>query len=527
MLSDSALTIHQRLNSDLAFFMENAPLIVKDKSGNLVTFKLNQAQQHIHNCLEKQKRETGMVRALILKGRQEGCSLYMTGRNYHKVSRNRGISALLISHEGKATGNIFEFIKRYQRYIRDVLRPEEGAANRYQLVLSALESSFTAGTAGNEDVGRSGTYQLFHWSEAAYTDNAEAIVDGAMQTVPDVAGTEIVIESTANGPVGVFYEMCQAALHHKGRYQLIFVPWWWMDEYEAVYDNSPLSEEEAGYISINLSGYPKAVALRKIMWRRLKIVEFGSGEKGLRKFRQVYPANPVEAFQSTGIGLIDPIALGKARKNFGLTDDNAPLIAGVDSAGSGEASDRTIIALRRGRVLEDVIKVPKMQNMDMALAGVISNLINTRRLDMVFVDVGYGHGTIDRLHEMGYRTKVMPVAFGEQALRPDVYMNKRSEMIIEAAEWVNNGGVRIPDDDEVHSDFAAMPLDETTSNGLKYIKSKKDIRKVLGKSTDIYDAFALTFAYPVRREIAGGQGGRRTAVRKAQSPLSSLRRLRG
>jgi hypothetical protein len=206
-LSNEALAVHHRLNTDLPFFMEKAPIIVKNKKGELVTFRLNRAQQHIHACLEKQLRETGKVRALILKGRQEGCSLYMTARNYWKCSRNRGVSSLLISHDSKATDHLFSMVKRYQKYINPVLHPLEGAANRYQLVLAELESSFSAGTAGNEDIGRGGTHQVMHWSEVAYTKNAELIQDGAMQTVPNAPGTEIVMESTANGPVGLFYNM--------------------------------------------------------------------------------------------------------------------------------------------------------------------------------------------------------------------------------------------------------------------------------------------------------------------------------
>ena len=513
-LSPAELAVHHRLNSDLPFFMERAPLIVKDKKGDLVTFRPNRAQQHINACIDKQMRETGKVRALILKGRQEGCSLYMTARNYWKCTRNRGVSVLLISHDGKATDHLFSMVKRYQKYIHPVLKPEEGAANRYQLVLSSLESSFSVGTAGNEDIGRGGTHQVMHWSEVAYTKNAELIQDGAMQTVPNTPGTEIVLESTANGPVGLFYNMCDAALHNKGEYQLIFVPWWWMEEYEEADRGQPqYTEEEAEYCAQNLGEYPEKVARRKMLWRRAKIFEFGGSvslERGLRKFRQVYPANPVEAFQASGVGLVSPAAIMYARKNFALSDPGAPLIMGVDSAGGGEESDRTILAFRRGRVFEEYISVPKMPNMDMALAGVIVNEIKKRGVDMCFMDVGFGHGTIDRLHELGYRRVVQPVGFGERALRPDVYMNKRSEMLIDAAEWINNKGVRIPDSDELHSDLAAVPIDETTSNGLKYIKPKKDIKKLLGgKSTDIFDAFALTFAYPVRKAggLAGGAGG--------------------
>ena len=540
-LSNEALAVHHRLNTDLPFFMEKAPIIVKNKKGELVTFRLNRAQAHIHACLERQLKETGKVRALILKGRQEGCSLYMTARNYWKCSRNRGVSSLLISHDSKATDHLFSMVKRYQKYINPVLHPEEGAANRYQLVLAELESSFSAGTAGNEDIGRGGTHQVMHWSEVAYTKNAELIQDGAMQTVPNAPGTEIVMESTANGPVGLFYNMCDAALHSKGEYQLIFVPWWWMEEYEEMDRGETLTEEEEEYANNNLGEYHPDVVRRKIAWRRAKIFEFGGSvnfERGLRKFRQVYPANPVEAFQASGAGLVQPDAIMAARKNRTITDDNAPLILGVDSAGGGDASDRTILAFRRGRVFEEYIKVPKMPNMDMALAGVIVNEIRKRGVDMVFVDVGFGHGTIDRLHEMGYRRMVQAVGFGERALRPDVYMNKRSEMLIDAAEWINGRGVRMPDDDELHSDLAAVPIDETTSNGLKYIKPKKDIKKLLGgKSTDIFDAFGLTFAYPVRKQTSGavGSGGKGASGNMAdggwakkggggKSPLKSRRR---
>ena len=539
-LSSEALAVHHRLSSDLPFFFEKAPVLVKDKKGDIVTFRLNRAQRHIHACLERQLKETGRVRALIVKGRQEGCSLYLTGRNYWKCSRKKGVSALLISHDAKATDHLFSMIKRYQKYINPVLAPVEGTANRNQLVFSELESSFSVGTAGNEDIGRGGTHQVFHWSEVAYTKNADLIQDGAMQTVPNAAGTEIVLESTANGPVGLFYNMCDAAIHGKGEYQLIFVPWWWMDEYEEVDRGLPLTEEETEYAAVNLSEYPEAVMRRKMMWRRGKIFEFGGSvnmDKGLRKFRQVYPANPVEAFQASGVGLVSPAAIMAARKNITLTDENAPLIMGVDSAGGGEDSDRTIIAFRRGRHFEEYISVPKMPNMDMALAGVVVNEIKRRKVDMCFIDVGFGHGTIDRLHELGYRRVVQAVGFGERALRPDVYMNKRSEMLIEAAEWINGRGVRIPDSDELHSDLAAVPIDETTSNGLKYIKPKKDIKKLLGgKSTDIFDAFALTFAYPVRKSVSGAVGrgmngslGSEAGWQKkdgGKSPLSSRNRKR-
>jgi len=539
ILPPELMEIDSRLTNDLAYFCREAPMMVLDKRGRLVVFEFNRAQQYIHSRLEEQKKKTGMVRALILKGRQEGCSLYLTARNYHAINRIPGHSALLISHQGKATGHLFSMIKRYHDHLIPALRPETKAANVNQLKLENLESQISVGTAGNEEIGRSSTNQRFHWSETHYTDNAQRIQDGAMQTIPDLPGTEIVLESTANGPTGLFYNMCMDALHGRGKYQLIFVPWWWMDEYEEKEDDrSALTEEEEAYLKENLSEYKLDQARRKMLWRRNKILEFATGaggiwERGLSKFREVYPANPIEAFQSSGDKLIKASAITAARKSH-ITDESAPVVIGVDSAGNGATADRTVIAVRQGRHWLDVIYVPKQPNMDMAVAGVIIREINNRGADMCFVDVGYGHGTVDRLHELGYQRKVQGVNFGEGSMRPDVFLNKRSEIIIAAADWVNGGGVRIPDLDEVHSDLAVMPLDNTTSNGLRYIPPKAEIKKIHnGKSTDIYDSFALTFSYPVRRGVSGSVGvaGRGEAVngwakKSGGSPLISQNRFR-
>lgn len=48
---------------------------IKSKSGAIIPFVFNRAQRHIHRILEEQKKNTGKVRALILKGRQQGACL--------------------------------------------------------------------------------------------------------------------------------------------------------------------------------------------------------------------------------------------------------------------------------------------------------------------------------------------------------------------------------------------------------------------------------------------------------------------
>ncbi len=488
-------------------------MYVKGKSGELVPFKLNQAQRYIHSQLEKQLATHGWVRALILKGRQQGASTYVNARFYHKAVRTPGRSVFILSHEGRTTDKLFDMVRRFQDNVSPALRPEEGKSNTRQMTFPKMNSDYAAATAGNEQAGRGFTAQLFHGSEVAYYEHAYAIQDGALKSIALAPGTEIILESTAFGPVGFFYEKCQQALHGQGDYILIFVPWYWQEEYERPDDGTELTLEEKVYAVNHFSkAFPFAAApisleraRRKMLWRRAEIVDLSTGnnpETGKAKFRTIYPSNPIEAFLSTGVGIVRPDAIEAARRaHTTLVDEVASRIAGVDPAGDGKKSDRTVITIRQGRKVERVLKYPTMRPME--LAGICARLITESHLDMMFVDRGYGEGTIDRLHELGFRTKVIGIAFNERSLYPDIYSNKRSEIIIEAAKWLNAGGVSIPDDDEIHADLAAMPMDKETSNGLKFMPPKEEIKKALGRSPDIFDSLALTFAYPVRKDVDG------------------------
>src|SRR3954451_21645083 len=55
-------------------------LRIRTKSGAIRPFVLNRAQRFIHDKLKAQNTDIGKVRALILKGRQQGCSTYVAGR---------------------------------------------------------------------------------------------------------------------------------------------------------------------------------------------------------------------------------------------------------------------------------------------------------------------------------------------------------------------------------------------------------------------------------------------------------------
>lgn len=280
--------LRQRLRDDFSHYAQKC-LKLRSKQGWVLPFVMNEAQEYIHHVLEEERRQEGRVRAIILKGRQQGCSTYVQGRFYWRLTHQRGARAFILTHLEEASRNIYQIVRRFHEHCPAVVKPHAAQINARALVFDRLDASYRVGTARSQDVGRSDTVQLFHGSEVAYWPHAERHMSGVLQAVPDVAGTEIVLESTSAGPAGMFYDLCQAARAGQSAYHFIFVPWFWQSEYRK---DPPalfiLAEDEKAL----MQRYGLDAA--QIFWRRAKIAELG----GVHRFRREYPCDPDEAFQA-------------------------------------------------------------------------------------------------------------------------------------------------------------------------------------------------------------------------------------
>lgn len=351
-------------------------------------------------------------------------------------------------------------------------------------------------------------------SEVAYWERSEDIAAGVMQAVPGAAGTEIILESTANGPGDWFHKRAMEGLNpaSDGDFITIFVPWYWQPEY---YRKPPegfiITPEEEEMMT--LYGLNEG----QINWRRAMIADAFSGQEW--RFKREYPCTIEEAFAASGERLISVEAVVKARKS-NIHDPNAAVVGGCDPAREG---DRTVRIIRRGR---EILKCFKHNRMDeMTCAGLIADDIERYRIDKYFVDVGCGYGTVDRLKELGYGKIVMGVHFGAAALQDDIFLNKRAEMADAVREWFEDGNCRIPDDDEFQMDMGAIPpLKGRGSRHRMGLPAKDEIKEVLGRSPDIFDALCLTFAYPVASSIRQRQIKRADIdYSRRNSPLSTIR----
>ena len=280
-ISDREKAIRQKLKDDFPHFASKC-LKIRTKEGRIEPFLLNRAQQYIHAKLEEQRALTGKVRALCLKGRQQGVSTYIGARFYHQVIHRFGTQAFILTHALDATNNLYKMAQRYYENTPALVKPDVTTSNAKELIFGKLDSGYKLGTAENQTVGRSATIQLLHASETAFWNHAAEHAKGIFQAVPNASGTEIIMESTANGVGNFFHQQWQKAEAGESEYIAIFVPWFWQDEYQiqAPKGFTPTVDEEELMHQYNLT-------INQIAWRRNKIAEFSvNGTDGLKSFNQ-------------------------------------------------------------------------------------------------------------------------------------------------------------------------------------------------------------------------------------------------
>lgn len=498
-LTNRERKIRRRLRDDFQHYAAKC-LKIRTKGGEIAPLGLNQAQLYLHTRLEAQRAKNGKVRALVLKGRQQGISTYIGGRYYWRASHTKGVRVFILTHEQDATNNLFGMVERYHGHCPALVKPATGAANAKELSFEALESGYAVGTAGAKATGRSQTVQLFHGSEVAFWPNAKTHFAGVVQAIPDLPGTEIVLESTANGVGGEFHERWQQAEAGIGDYEAIFISWFWQDEYRRdVPEGFQLDEEEQAYADAH------KLTLEQMVWRRAKIAEL----KDPLLFKQEYPATADEAFQLTGHDSYiksDRVLAARKAGHEGI----GPLVIGADPARFGD--DRFSLAWRRGRKVEKLESKSKIDTVQGA--NWIKQVIDADKPARVFVDVGgVGAGVVDILHSWGgvYLDVVTPINFGSEPQEPVVLLpdgtkaagprNRRAEMWMRSKDWLDEpGGADIPDLDSLQAD-ACGPGYSYDVNQRLLLESKEKMRARGVRSPDEWDAIVLTFAEPVFERV--------------------------
>ena len=310
-------------NNFTDFASDNIKIITKDARRGFVNFTFNDCQKKITEILDEQLQTNGKVRAIILKARQQGISTYCAGRVFWKTYFTPHARSVVMAHDSATSDALFNMSRNIIRNMDSLYKPTELRSNAKEIVISSPHfnkdatgekpvSSYRLYTAGSPEAGRGTTPTIAHLSEIAFWQHDEKILAGLFQGISEAPGTEVILESTANGAQGEFYRLWKGALEGENEYTPIFLPWFTTSEYyrKPPEDFERSSEEELLVEQHQLNN-------GQLYWRRLKIAEGGE-----LKFRQEYPATPDEAFITAGKSVF---ALDKLKKLLPVEPDKKML----------------------------------------------------------------------------------------------------------------------------------------------------------------------------------------------------------
>lgn len=276
-------------------------LKIRNKNSKIIPFILNTPQMKLYNKIKELKQQHKPVRIIILKARQMGFSTLTEAILFKEVVTRHNVTAGIITHESKATNNLFTMSKLYYDNLPDPMKPKTVARNAQELIFNTkentgLNSKISCMTAG-DGAGRSGTYNFLHLSELAFWpgDKKEAYIS-LMQTVPNNENSMVIIESTANG-YEFYKELWDKAVSNESDFIPFFVGWNELQEYQMPYTGFELTDEEKRLQEIY------GVTLEQLEWRRWCIRNNCGGD--IEVFHQEYPISPEEAFLNTGSCVFD------------------------------------------------------------------------------------------------------------------------------------------------------------------------------------------------------------------------------
>jgi hypothetical protein len=213
---------------------------VIDEHGRRVVFKPNWAQTELFSTMG--------YKNLDLKVRQIGittgyCILWL---DLCFFSPNQAVG--IVAH---TKNDVSLIMKKKILYAYNCL-PEELKAANPLIIENAEELGWANGSNIRAGVTfRSGTVQVLHVTEFGYIcqhfpARAQEVVTGSMQSVHE--GSILVIESTAKGRAGYFYDYCQNAQKPGSDWTFRFLPWFKEPEYRKSVDRPIEYKAETDYL---------------------------------------------------------------------------------------------------------------------------------------------------------------------------------------------------------------------------------------------------------------------------------------
>lgn len=287
---------------------------IRDKAGKLLSAKrgvaprANEMQRKVVAIYRYCRKARLPCRIIVYKPRQKGASTISTALLTHHL-RNFVARACIIGDEyEKSVKNLVAMVHGY------VAEDDFPWGNTFHPPSGKFShgSELVTETANDPRAGASGTLQALlatevaHWKTrgVASADKVLLAIENCMAWLPD---TLEIIESTANGIGGAFYDKWQGAVefedYQQGRrgngFVKVFAPWFAFADSTVVLN----PQEEAAVLATLDEEEVRVKTLYglnagQLAWRRRTLANECGGDPF--KFAQEYPSDPVSGFVSSG-----------------------------------------------------------------------------------------------------------------------------------------------------------------------------------------------------------------------------------
>ncbi len=309
-----------RIEYDFEFWCATCAKVKDKLTGRIVPFILRRAQLKLVKTLVDDLFAGKPVRIILLKARQWGGStvvqLFMAWiQIFHRINWN----SVIIAHQKDAARNIRAMYSRMaDHHPVDVFpvrfRSFEGSQSNK--VLLDRDCVVSIGSVLRPEALRSDDIKLVHCSEVGLWEDtpkrkADSVIQAVVSSVPNIAFTCVVIESTAKGIGNYFHNTWCEAEAGGNAYTPVFVAWWEIDMYRQKFrDEDEMLEFVKSMTPDEKERFNLGATLEGLNWYRNMRRTLPSDWQ----MKCEFPSTPREAFATTGRYVHNPADIEYMRR---------------------------------------------------------------------------------------------------------------------------------------------------------------------------------------------------------------------
>lgn len=352
-----------RLRYDFEYWCFQCVKIQDKLSKRQIPFRLNYGQRCAAHAYEAQRLAGEPIRVIIVKARQWGGStvtqIYMLWLQlYHYTGWHSAIVSQLKNQAINIRSMLSSVIANYPKSVPGfTMTGFEGlSSTKY---IPERKCKILISSAETPDALRSFDFSMLHLSEVGLwkstpSKSAEDLVQALYSTVPSVAGTFIVMESTAKGVGNFFHRTYASAKNGDNIMKPLFVPWFAIENY-ALFRHTDggqaIARTDDG-LPVSAVADPKKLvenfsAYQERQWQQGATLEgiawYAETQRGLQysdfMMRSEYPGTDSEAFQAKSNRYYEQEQVEVCRKSC-----RPPLLVG-NLRGDAEKGENSLLHL--------------------------------------------------------------------------------------------------------------------------------------------------------------------------------------